>query len=298
MINRNVPEINNSQSAGNTAVSDRNESGKAMDIMKCGVTTISKDKSIYDIIKILVEKKITGLPVVDDTGPVGIISEKDILKLMFKEEFISGCAEDYMTRNIITFEEDDNLSEICDCLIDNAFRRVPILHQNKLVGIISRADLIKANKDKFKPQSAIKKPLKEKKSLTARDIMKCGLITVQRQTPIHEAIEILATRNITGLPVVDEYMNLLGIVSEKDILKLLYHPEVKPGNAEDFMTEDVVSFNHDDSLFDVCNCLLNNNFRRVPILNQGKVIGIISRTDIMVYALKNKSAFSAHINRK
>lgn len=298
MISKNTPGINHNQSTGNTAVSDRNDSGKAMDIMKCGVTTISKEKSVYDIIKILVEKKITGLPVVDDTGLVGIISEKDVLNLIFEAEFISGCVEDYMTREVITFEEDDNLAEICDCLVENSFRRVPILHQNKLAGIISRADLIKANKDKFKPQSVIEKPIKGKKILMARDIMKCGLITVQRQTPIYEAIEILATRNITGLPVVDEYMNLAGIVSEKDILKLLYHPEVKPGNAEDFMTEDVVSFNHDDSLFDVCNCLLNNNFRRVPILNQGKVVGIISRTDIMVYALKNKSAFSAHINKK
>jgi CBS domain-containing protein len=86
-------------------------------------------------------------------------------------------------------------------------------------------------------------------------------------------------------------MNLIGIVSEKDILKLLYDPKVKPGKAEEFMTEEVVSFNQNDSLLDVCDCLINNNFRRVPILDQGRVVGIISRADIIVYILKNKSRF-------
>ena len=281
---------NYSQSTGNVAISERNEPSRAMDIMRCGVTTIRKEKSVYDAIKILVEKNISGLPVVDDTGLVGIISEKDVLKLMFETEFISGSVEDYMTRDIVTFEEEDSLADICDCLIQNHFRRVPILHNNKLTGIISRADLIKANKNRFKPENATGKSTTQKKGLLARDIMKCGLITVQKQTPIYEAIDILASKHISGLPVVDDCMNLVGIISEKDMLKLLYDPTIKPGKTEDFMTEGVVSFNHDDSLLDVCECLINNDFRRVPILNQGKVVGIISRADVMVCVLKNKSA--------
>jgi CBS-domain-containing membrane protein len=284
-------EIKNyNQSSGGTAVSEGKDSGKAADIMRCGVTTIRKEKSVYDAIKILVEKNISGLPVVDDTGLAGIISEKDVLKLMFETEFISGSVEDYMTRDIVTFDEQDSLSEICNCLIENHFRRVPIMHNNKLSGIISRADLIKANKGRFKPQGATGKSKEQKKGLLARDIMKCGLITVQKQTPIYEALEILASKHISGLPVVDDYMNLVGIISEKDMLKLLYDPTVKPGKTEDFMTKEVVSFNHDDSLLDVCECLINNDFRRVPILNQGKVVGIISRADVMVCVLKNKSA--------
>jgi len=84
-------------------------------------------------------------------------------------------------------------------------------------------------------------------------------------------------------------MNLVGIVSEKDMLKLLFDPGAKPGKIEDFMTKEVVSFNHDDSLFDVCNCLMNNYFRRVPILHHGKLAGVISRADLIIYILKNKS---------
>ena len=102
-------------------------------------------------------------------------------------------------------------------------------------------------------------------------------------------MEMLATMNVTGLPVVDDNMNLVGVITEKDMLRLLKDPNSKSGNTEEFMTEEVVSFNHDDSLFDICECLINNHFRRVPILNRGKVVGIVSRADIIVYILKNKS---------
>ena len=129
--------------------------------------------------------------------------------------------------------------------------------------------------------------------VVAKDVMISGLLTVRTSTPVYEAMEILATRNVTGLPVVDDYMNLLGVVSEKDILKLLYDPDAKPGLAEEYMTTGVIGFDQGTSLFEICDCLINNNFRRVPILDHGKLVGIISRTDIMAYIMKNRSRSSA-----
>lgn len=120
----------------------------------------------------------------------------------------------------------------------------------------------------------------------AKDVMKTNLITVDRRTGIHEAIRILVKNNITGLPVVNDDMSLAGIISEKDVLGLLYNIEDKPGNVEDFMTEEVVCFDQEDSLIDITESLLGSNFRRVPILKDGKLVGIISRKDIVAYILK------------
>ena len=295
MARKDFSRIENDNSVNSDiAICERNEPGRAKDIMKCGVITIEKEKSVYEAIGILVERNISGLPVVDDTDLVGIISEKDVLRLLYDTEFISSSVEDYMTGDVVCFDEQDSLADICNCLMNNPFRRVPILHQGKLTGIISRADLIKVCMHKFKPQGSAEKSTKHKDCLMAKDVMKCGLLTIKRQTPIYEAMETIATRNITGLPVVDDYMNLVGIVSEKDMLKVLYDPKAKLGKAEDFMTEEVISFNQNDSLFDVGDCLINNNFRRVPILNQGKIVGVISRVDLILYILKNKSAFFKH----
>jgi predicted transcriptional regulator len=60
------------------------------------------------------------------------------------------------------------------------------------------------------------------------------------------------------------------------------------------MTKEVVSFNQDDNLFDICECLMNNNFRRVPILDHSKLVGIVSATDIILYILRKKSALIEH----
>jgi len=275
------------------AVLESNASAKAKDIAECGVITVGREESVYKAIGIMVEKNISGLPVVDGMALVGIISEKDVLRLLYASESTLGSVREYMTENIVSFDEEDSLADICDCLIKNEFRRVPILYEGELTGLISRTDLIRIAKDRFKPQGLPEESTKQHgDAVLARDVMKRGLLTVQRETPIYEAMDIIATRNITGLPVVDDYMNLIGIVSEKDMLKLLYDPNVKAGRTEEFMTEEVVSFDHDSDLTDVCDCLINNRFRRVPILDRGKVVGIISRADVITYILKNKLGFA------
>lgn len=111
--------------------------------------------------------------------------------------------------------------------------------------------------------------------------MTTDVIAVKRQTPIQQAIRILMENNITGLPVVNDDMTLVGIVSEKDILRLLYNIGDRLGKVEDFMTTPVVSFDQEESLVDVCECLIRNHFRRVPIVSKGKLVGIISRKNIV-----------------
>jgi len=286
MANRNSRNI---EADSDAAVLERDAPTKARHIAKCGVLTIRKDKSVYEAVAMMVKGHISGLPVVDDTGLVGIVSEKDVLRLLYNTEFLQGAVEDYMTTNVVSFDEDDDLGDICDCLIDSNFRRVPILHQGNLAGIISRSDIIRTCNSIFRARNMAERAVRREIGPLAGDVMKRGLLTVRRQTDIYEAMQILATMNVTGLPVVDDYMNLVGMITEKDMLGLLRDPNAQPGNTESFMTEKVASFNHDDSLFDVCDCLINNHFRRVPILNQGKVVGIVSRADLMVYILKNKS---------
>ncbi|RKY09805.1 MAG: inosine-5-monophosphate dehydrogenase [Planctomycetota bacterium] len=127
--------------------------------------------------------------------------------------------------------------------------------------------------------------------LKAKDIMQSSLITVKEDTTVIEAINILGQNKITGLPVVDDDMNLLGLVSEKDVLSIAYRvlaglvgDTMDAKKIGDIMTKDVVSFRLDDNLADICQCFMNNPFRRVPVLRNGKLFGIISRKDIIAHA--------------
>lgn len=118
----------------------------------------------------------------------------------------------------------------------------------------------------------------------AKDIMTRNVITVKANTPVEIIIKILTVRKLTGLPVVDDDNKLLGIISEKDLLGLLFkHEDLTNLKAEDYMTRDVESFKMEDTLEDVCTFLLSKPFRRVTVVNDGKLMGIVSRTDIIAY---------------
>jgi CBS domain-containing protein len=119
-----------------------------------------------------------------------------------------------------------------------------------------------------------------------RTIMSTDVISVRRDAPLCKAIELLVEHDVTGLPVVDEDETLVGIITEKDIMGLLADGHEVRGRAEDYMTHDVVCFDEDDDLIAVCECLVTHHFRRVPILRWGKLVGIISRRDLIKYILE------------
>lgn len=117
--------------------------------------------------------------------------------------------------------------------------------------------------------------------IKAKDIMKTNVLAVATNADIYEAIRIMVANNVTGLPVIDNDRLLVGIVTEKDVLTLLYNIEDRPGRVADFMTPSVVAFEQDEDLVVVAGSLCTNHFRRVPILNQGKLVGIVSRKDVI-----------------
>ena len=117
-------------------------------------------------------------------------------------------------------------------------------------------------------------------------IMTTDVVVVNPDTPLDQVVDLLVAHDITGIPVVDHENRLVGIVTEKNILGALSVQEGICGTAEAFMTRDVVSFDENDDVIAICECLVNNHFRRVPILSHGKLVGIISRRDLIRYILE------------
>jgi CBS domain-containing protein len=122
--------------------------------------------------------------------------------------------------------------------------------------------------------------------LTAEEIMTRDVIMVKEDTPIREAMEIMLKEQVSGVPVVSDDMSLAGVLSEKDVLNLLYDTEaLKTKKVHYFMTEHAISFDIEDSLIDICDFLAKGLVRRVPITSNGKLVGIVSIPDIIKYTL-------------
>jgi CBS domain-containing protein len=123
-----------------------------------------------------------------------------------------------------------------------------------------------------------------------------NVITVHKDTPIDKAVELLAEMDITGMPVVDETNRLLGVITEQDVMHLFHdesnllysNPDEHNKTVSGYMSADVIFFEEDESIMDVCRCLKTYHFRRVPVTSQGKVVGLISRQDIIKYVLQRR----------
>ena len=118
--------------------------------------------------------------------------------------------------------------------------------------------------------------------LEAKDIMTKNVVCIKKYMPVVDAIRLMSKNNITGIPVVEDDMTLVGILSEQDVLRLFHtYKDEKDRTVNDFMTQPAVHFDQEEPLLDVCYCLRDNSIRRVPITSNGKVVGVISRSDIL-----------------
>jgi CBS domain-containing protein len=121
-------------------------------------------------------------------------------------------------------------------------------------------------------------------SRTARDYMSADPVTLGPDTDIHSAMRILRDNAITGAPVVDAQGNLVGILAEKDCFKVAftssYHRE--PGGwVREFMSRDVRTIDADEDIIEVAEMFLNSRYRRFPVMAHGRLIGLISRADVL-----------------
>ncbi len=113
-----------------------------------------------------------------------------------------------------------------------------------------------------------------------------NLITFTPDQPIHEAIDIMLEKRISGAPVLNEHGELVGVLSEKDCLRIIVdrhyhnHPNQK-SEVGDYMSRQVTTIDISKDILDVADLFLNSNFRRFPVVENGKLKGQISRRDVM-----------------
>ena len=124
------------------------------------------------------------------------------------------------------------------------------------------------------------------KVITAAEIMIENLTTVRGGWSVQSAVEILLKNRISGAPVVDEHHNLIGILSEKDCIYALTNAIVEGlpfANVEAAMThkEHLTTITENTDLLTIAHIFINHSFRRLPVLRGARLVGQISRRDLL-----------------
>ncbi len=118
-----------------------------------------------------------------------------------------------------------------------------------------------------------------------RDFMTTLMVTLRQDMGIYEAIKILLKNKTSGAWVLDESKMLLGVLSEKDCLRIFANKafnQIPTGLVADYMSKSMKSLHPDDDLFKVAELFLKNPFRRLPVIEHGILIGQVSRYDVLL----------------
>ena len=121
-------------------------------------------------------------------------------------------------------------------------------------------------------------------AMAVKDYMTASLITFTPDMDVLDAIHLLLKHRISGAPVVDNHGNIVGLLSEKDCIRVAltasYHEE-SGGKVSEFMTTKVETVEADASLVDVAELFLSTPFRRFPVMEDSRLVGQISRRDVL-----------------
>lgn len=121
-------------------------------------------------------------------------------------------------------------------------------------------------------------------TVTAREYMTTQLLTFSPYTDVMAAIRTLVKHGHSGAPVVDDEGRVVGMLSEKDCLKvavLSNYEGVSPGMVRDFMANSVNSVLPDTTLLEVASRFIDAPYKRLPVVEDGKLVGQISRSDVL-----------------
>ena len=189
-------------------------------VMAREVVSIPIFAKISDAIELMKEHRVGGLPVVDEENRVwAIVTERDIV-MIFTGKISGVSVADVMSEKVITATLKASISEAEKTMIERGFRRLPIVSDDKLVGIVTVMDILR-----FFGSGQVFKHLQsgtivQVLQTSILEIAVKDVVTIGPNIDVGQAARIMQEKNIGALPVV-ENGKLVGIVTERDFFKLI-----------------------------------------------------------------------------
>jgi CBS domain-containing protein len=125
--------------------------------------------------------------------------------------------------------------------------------------------------------------------MQAKDVMSDGVMSVNARASLLEAARLLVNAGVSAMPVIDDQSTMVGILSEADLIRGIAAQadpgkviaDAKARQVAEIMTKDVVTAGEETSLSDLASLMLSRNIKRVPILRDGAIVGVVRRVDIL-----------------
>ena len=188
-------------------------------VMVKDVFTVPQSMQLEEVAKLMLDNGIGSVPVMDDDKMVGIVSKADLVTLATGIAFDKITVKEIMSKDLVSASPTDRLIHARRLMLESNVGRLPVLDDDKLVGMITSKDLMRAFIDfrKKVPEKYQKSQIKE---VLVEDIMSHNPTYVSKDMSITEVSEIIMETGYNGLPVV-EGDDVIGIITQTDILRLI-----------------------------------------------------------------------------
>ena len=116
---------------------------------------------------------------------------------------------------------------------------------------------------------------------TVKEIMVKKAITAKEDTPLGRVCRTLVSKKLSGLPVVDPKDNLVGFISERDIIQAICTKDFQRKKVSDVMTRKVISVEENTPIDQLSRLFTDKPFRYIPATKSGRLVGVVSRKDVI-----------------
>jgi len=270
---------------------------KAKDVRKRAIT-LELNKTLYDVRNAMLRYNISRVVIAKNDKPLGIITEKDIARFLYRapanRRIDEIRAEEVMSRNLITVDEQNELNICAQLMLDNGISSLPVIDgKGDLKGIITKSDLVGAYAKNYAGRNKVD------------DYMTRHVFTVAPDETTHMVLAIMANNNVSRVVVI-RGKKPIGIITGRDLLPMsaLFGPDTQqiineiftsrkasliiPSGisavflARDIMKHDPITIAKDSDLADAAQIMVRNRISGVPVIDSnGDLTGIVTKTDVV-----------------
>ncbi len=192
------------------------------------------------------------------------------------------------TTDVFTLPPTSTIMNALKSMIKKGFRRIPIADPGtkRLEGIISATDFVNffGGGSKYGiVEGRYGGNLAAAVNAELGEIMETDVVTVSYTDSFEDAVEIMFEKNVGGCPIVDKEDVVVGIITERDILKYLGSHKMLDGYVSDYMTTSVVTIKPTETIKNAMKTMIEKKFRRLPVIDDGVLVGLITIREIIRY---------------
>lgn len=201
-------------------------------VMSNGLHTIGAEEDVKDAVELMLQKKISSVPVVDSEGLAGIVTKTDLMNFYISKYGTRWKVSDLMTKDVVTANENHTITHVIGIMEENSIDGLVVMFDSEIAGIITPADISFAMIDD--PETGVsveriyfirqlaeggdKRKARDVSMLTAGDIMTEEYMKISPDADAIEAAKIMSDESMSHIPVV-EGEDLVGIITKTDIIK-------------------------------------------------------------------------------